>query len=73
MSGFTVAMTLLQDISSFYGRGLSMCPSCDGNIFSFLVTVPAEERRASRFYFSENQESLIKVFLVTGIPVVAQS
>ena len=64
ISGFTVAMTLLQDISSFYGRGLSMCPSCDGNILSFLVTVPAEERRASRFYFSENQESLIKVFLV---------
>ena len=44
-----------------------MCPSCDGNILSFLVTVSAEERRASQFYFSENQESretLIKVFLV---------
>ena len=42
-------------------------PSCDNNTFSFLVTVPAEERRASQFYFSDNQESkesLIKVFLV---------
>ena len=67
ISGFTVAMTLLQDLSSLCSRSLSMCPSSDGNIFSFLVTVPAEERRASQFYFSENQESkesLIKVFLV---------
>ena len=40
----------------------------DNNTFSFLVTVPAEERRASHFYFSDNQESkesLIKVFLVS--------
>ena len=47
-----------------------MSPSCDNNTFSFLVTVPAEERRAiaSQFYFSDNQESkesLIKVFLVS--------
>ena len=41
-----------------------MSPSRDGNIFSFLETFPAEERRASQFYFSEKQESLIKVFLV---------
>ena len=45
-----------------------MSPSCDSNIFSFLVTVPAKEQRASQFYFSDNQESkesLIKVFLVS--------
>ena len=52
----------------FHSGSLSMSPSCDNNTFSFLVTVPAEERRASHFYFSDNQESkesLIKVFLVS--------
>ena len=52
----------------FHSGSLSMSPSCDNNTFSFLVTVPAEERRASQFYFSDNQESkesLIKVFLVS--------
>ena len=44
-----------------------MSPLRDSNIFSFLETFPAEEQRASQFYFSEKQESkesLIKVFLV---------
>ena len=43
-----------------------MSPSRDGNIFSFLETFPAEEQRASQFYFPEKQESkesLIIVFL----------
>ena len=44
-----------------------MSSSRDSNIFSFLETFPAEEQRASQFYFLEKQESkesLIKVFLV---------